>query len=155
MIESYYKRLLELEASGEVGNVYGGSANIKADWYVLDDIYEYICGKYKEMPDWANAFIQIYSWQFQRYYEGLRGYYENFYGNTDYDSVKRAGLFLEQAGYTELASAYNQVFLDEQPYAVEKISSMFPNIGNWMDEHEEVIQKFYFDVLKRYFFRNI
>lgn len=62
---------------------------------------------------------------------------------------------MEQAGYTELASAYNRVFLDEQPYAVEKISSMFPDIVNWMDEHEEIIQKFYFDVLKTHFFKNI
>lgn len=51
---------MDIEASGEVGNVYGGSANIKADWYVLDDIYEYICEKYKEMPDyfWNKPDIQ-------------------------------------------------------------------------------------------------
>lgn len=151
MVENYYKRLIELEAMGEIGTAYGGSENAEADWSVFDDILEFLCEEYEELPDWANAFIQVYLWQFQRYYEGLEVYYENFYGNTDYDSVKRAGTFLDKAGYTELASVYNQVFGDGEPYLADKIRDLFPDMRNWMDEHQKVIQEFYFDVLKRNF----
>lgn len=149
VIESYYRRLLELEAMGEVGNAYGGSKNAEADWSVFDDILEYLCEEYEELPDWANAFVMVYLWQYQRYYEGLSGYYENFYGYTDYDSVKRAGKYLEQSGYTEISNVYNQVFIDEEPYDVEKISVLFSDMGEWIDNHQVTVQEFYFDVLKR------
>ncbi len=157
-VEELYKRLLGLEKLNEIGNVYCGSDTLEADWLVFYDIYEYIYEKYEEweeLPDWANAYVQIFSWQFQRYHEGVDTYYENFYENTDYNSVKRAGIFLEQVGYSELALGYNQVFTEgkwEEHYILEKLDT--PYIEKWIDENEEIIQKFYFDVLKKYFFKS-
>lgn len=65
-----YEQLEILEKSGVVGDAYEGTMHldIDVDWEVIFSFYEYITEVYEELPDWANAFIQIYSWQYQNFY---------------------------------------------------------------------------------------
>ena len=65
-IEGLYQGLRRIQARGEIGNAYGGCGTVEEESNVLVDFFECIMEKYKDsMPLWAEAFIQIFDWQFQ------------------------------------------------------------------------------------------
>ncbi len=66
-VEEWYRGLRQIQDRGEIGNAYNGCGSIMSELNdVLDNFYEYILEKYEDcMPLWAEAFIQIYNWQFQ------------------------------------------------------------------------------------------
>lgn len=148
----WYEQLEILEKSGVVGDAYGGTMHLDADvdWEVIFSFYEYITEVYKELPLWANAFIQIYSWQYQNFYEGLSTYYENLYEHTGYDSIMSTREFLAKEGYEKLAECYNHVLFEEDIYSLEEIGESFRKAEAWIGENDKVIQDFYIDVLKRH-----
>ncbi|WP_294157028.1 hypothetical protein [uncultured Clostridium sp.] len=66
--------------------------------YILGDII--VCEE-EEVSEKLNNTIQLillklkkenpyyYLWQFQNYYEGVYGYYDNFYGHTSSEKIKK------------------------------------------------------------------
>ena len=67
-VEEWYRGLRQIQDRGEIGNAYNGCGSIMSELNdVLDNFYEYILEKYEDcMPLWAEAFIQINNWNFQR-----------------------------------------------------------------------------------------
>ncbi len=151
-LTQWYEKLDYLEQSGIVGNAYGGTPSIETDavWEIVDMFYEFIAEEYEELPDWANAFVQIYSWQFQNFHEGLTTYYENFYEYTDYDSIMSTREFLTKEGYEKLAQCYNYVLFEEDTYSLDEIRESFQKTCKWIGDNEQIIQDFYIDVLKKH-----
>lgn len=151
-LTALYERLTKLKELDEEGNVYGGSASIDADWYVLDDFLEQLTGMYKELPDWINAYYQVYMWEYQAFYEGLAGYYDNFYGSTDYDSIQKTSSYLIENEYGELAECYayalfNPVEFPEGRKWPDEIYSKIKYAEEWISNHQIEIRDFFFDIL--------
>ena len=116
-IGKLYERLQELVDSNAVVNFYGGCIDDSVDAEIVDDFYIFLVEKYEEQwPDWANAYIQVYSWEYQAFYEGLITYYTDFYQHTDYESIQRAAKYLTEAGYEEVAGVYNKTVFDGKKY---------------------------------------
>jgi len=158
-LTALYARLTELKELDEEGNVYGGSASIDADWYVLDDFFEQLPKLYKEVPDWVNAYYQVYMWEFQAFYEGLSGYYANFYKSTDYDSIQKTARYLSENGYEAIAECYNYVMFDAgkfpesekwPPEWPDEIYEKVIHAESWIENHQIEIRDFFFDVLFRH-----
>ena len=100
-LKDYYSILDNLISKKVIVDAYGGD---DADGEILCDFYELFC-KFpeEETPIWAESYIQLYSWQFQNYHEGLDGYYDNFYGHTSHTNINRAGIYIKDIGYYEVA----------------------------------------------------
>lgn len=107
-MKELYEGLKRIQAKGEIVNAYCGYGNIMdEDNYVLDYFYEEILEKYEDaMPSWAEAFIQVYSWQFQSMHEGENTYYENCYGDSDPEAIRRTADYLHKNGYHEIERLY-------------------------------------------------
>lgn len=155
-LTALYERLTKLKELDEEGNVYGGSASIEADWYVLDDFLEQLPDMYEELPDWYTAYYQVYMWEYQAFYEGLTGYYANFYESTDYDSIQKTAGYLSENGYGELAKCYNYALFnpDEFPKSEKwppewpgEIDSKILYAEEWISNHQIEIRDFFFDIL--------
>lgn len=155
-IEKLYERLIKLQELDEEGNVYGGSASIDADWYVLDDFLELLTSLYMDESDWVNAYYQIYMWEFQAFYEGLDGYYGNFYKNTGYEEIQRTAKYLSDNGYDAIALCYNSTIFDSKELIDEEkwppdwppeIHGKIRLATKWIEEHQIEIRDFFFDIL--------
>lgn len=150
-VEGLYRELKEVQDSGKIGNAYNGCGFIDDRFNgVLDEFYEYIQEIYKEsMSPWAEAFVQIFDWQFQTMHESAEAYYENFYGNSDYRTILRVADFLRENGYLEILMPYAAAAVDcERYHYPEEKNHLLPD--SWVDEHEEAIWSFYVDVLEKY-----
>ena len=107
---------------------------------------------YKELPDWINAYYQVYMWEYQAFYEGLAGYYDNFYGSTDYDSIQKTSSYLIENEYGELAECYayalfNPVEFPEGRKWSDEIYSKIRYAEEWISNHQIEIRDFFFDIL--------
>ncbi|MCI8407744.1 MAG: hypothetical protein HFJ09_00505 [Lachnospiraceae bacterium] len=69
------------------------------------DFFELLFEDYKDdhMPDWSEAYMQLYSWQFQCFHEGIQTYYEN----TGKENTLKAVAYLQEMGFKELAYVMN------------------------------------------------
>lgn len=150
IIKEYYNRLEELKKSNVIVNVYGC---FDADVEVLGDFMEFFYVYFKEnIPDWINAYMQLHSWQFQRYHEGVNTYYENLYENTDYESILKAAEYLSKTGHKELAErlkapAYEGAESDSKPCPIENYGKLLIETEKWIDDNEECIFDCYLELL--------
>ncbi len=148
-VEEWYRGLRQIQDRGEIGNAYNGCGSIMSELNdVLDNFYEYILEKYEDcMPLWAEAFIQIYSWQFQTMHECAETYYENFYGNSEYQTIIKVANYLGKNGYNEIAEPYACAAVDCERYQYPADKAyLLPD--DWIDNHEETIWNFYVDILE-------
>ena len=149
--EELYKGLKQIQDRGEIGNAYNGCGSLASEFNgTLDCFYEYILEKYEEpMPLWAEAFVQIYSWQFQTMHECAEAYYENFYGGSAYPVIIRVADYLRENGYLEIAEPYAAAAVDCERchYPVEK-AHLLPD--QWISGNEEAVWNFYVDVLEKH-----
>lgn len=149
-IEELYGGLRRLQDRGETGNAYGGCGTVESEFDVLDDFYECILKKYEDfMPPWAEAFTQVYSWQFQTIHEGAKTYYENFYGGSDYETILRVSDYLRKNEYNELAKLYASAAIDckGDKYPEDK-AYLLPDIRS--DNYIETVWNFYVDILEKH-----
>ena len=150
-VEKLYKGLKQVQDRGEIGNAYNGCGSIMSELNdVLDCFYEYILEKYDEpMPLWAEAFVQIYSWQFQTMHECAEAYYENFYGGSDYQTIIRVADYLRENGYHEIVEPYAAAAVDckRYHYPAEK-AHLLPD--DWIDDNKEAIWNFYVTILEKH-----
>lgn len=149
-LEEYYNRLDNLISEEVIVDAYGV---FDVDEEILCDFYELFCEfPEEETPIWAESYIQLYSWQFQNYYEGLDGYYDNFYGHTSHAEIDKAGKYLKDIGYNELAEyllmAVHTLTWDEMS---EKEKELYKEelckVSDWMESNREIIFKAYVDIL--------
>lgn len=150
MIKELYNRLEELKKTNVIVNVYEG---FDVDAEVLGDFTEFFYVNFKEnTPDWINAYMQLHSWQFQRYHEGVDTYYENLYENTDYESILRAAEYLTKTGKKELAErlkapAYEGAEDHSRPCPIEHYGKLLVETEEWIDNNEECIFDCYLELL--------
>ena len=105
-IRELYSDLRQIQNREETGKAYDGCGTVE-DWDVLVEFFEYVAEKYKDsMSPWAEAFMQVVSWQFQTMYEGAETYYSNEYGDSDYVTITRVAAYLRENGYDEIAEPY-------------------------------------------------
>ena len=150
-IEELYRGLRQIQDRGEIGNAYSGCGSILSELNdVLDNFYEYILEKYEDsMPLWAEAFVQIYSWQFQTMHECAEAYYENFYGGSEYKIIIKVADYLWKNGYDEIAKPYASAAVDckRYQYPADK-AYLLPD--DWIDDNEETVWNFYVDILEKH-----
>ena len=149
-IEELYEGLRRIQDRGEIGDAYSGCGTVDSDSGVLDDFFEYIIDKYEDgMPIWAEAFLQIYSWQYQALHECSRGYYENFYGDSEYENIIKVADYLRENGYNEIVEPYASaaVECERYQYPEDKVH-LLPD--DWIDNNDEAIWNFYVDILEKH-----
>ena len=156
-MKKLYEGLKRIQDKGEIANAYNGYGDIMDDDnYVLEYFYDEILERYEDdFPSWAEAFIQVYSWQFQSLHESEETYYENHYGNSEPEAICRTANYLHKNGYHELQRLYvspikvylpditgiaEDVFIDDQ--------KSLPEVRS--DEHMEmeIVWHFYVDILE-------
>ena len=148
--ESLYIVLDRILTRGEIGNAYGGCGTVEQDSDVLADFFDCIMEKYEDsMPPWAEAFVQIFSWQFQTLHESAKVYYENFYGGSDYETILRVADYLQKNGYDELVKPYASAAVDckRYEYPSDKVH-LLPD--DWVYNNEETVWNFYVDILEKH-----
>ena len=138
-LDQLYKSIDRLKAKGAVADTYGGTDDpCDPDGGALSDLIEYICVWHsKNRPDWPEALYQVLSWQYQTFYEGAGGYYENFYGESPRELQVKTADFLEEHGYLEIAAQYRQ-----------GMDSTIQGIYEWMGDNLEAVWQFCLDVLE-------
>ncbi len=148
--EGLYQRLRRIQARDEIGNAYGGCGTVEEESNVLVDFFEWIMEKYKDsMPFWAEAFIQIFGWQFQTFHEGAESYYSNFYGNSEYAAIIRTADYLNENGYDEIWKPYISAAVDCERYKYPKEKAhLLPD--DWMNENEKTVWNFYVNILEKH-----
>lgn len=149
-VDRLYRKLDCIEARGEIGNAYGGCGMVEEDSDVLVEFFDHIMEKYKDsMPLWAEAFTQIFSWQFQTMHEGAESYYENFHGNSGYETIVRVADYLRENGYNEIAEPYSAAAVDCKRYEYPKDKlHLLPD--NWINNNEEAVWDFYVKILRKH-----
>ena len=151
IIEEWYQELKCALDDGKVMTAFGGDDERNGE--VLMDFYEYIYEVYEEdLPSWAHTYIQVYSWQFQAFHEGVQTYYENFYEDNDYASIMKAADYLRENDYREIYEIFVSaaVNCDQGNYPKEK-SDLLWKVQEWIDdeEHVETVWHFYIDILEK------
>lgn len=151
-IEKLYQGLNRLRDNSEIGNAYEGCGTDfeNPDSSVLADFFWYITQKYKNsIPLWAEAFIQIYNWQFQTMHECVKNYYENLYGDSEYKTIIKIAGYLQENGYCEIAEPYIAAAVDcEDCNYPKEMIHLLPD--NWIHDNEEIIWDFYVDILEKH-----
>ncbi len=148
-VEALYEGLKKIQDRGEIGNAYSGCGSVDSEMDVLTDFYDYIVEKYEaSMPAWAEAFIQIFSWQFQTLHEYSQTYYENEYGGSDYKTILRVAGYLRENGYHEIEKPYAAAAVDCGHQYPDEMIPLLPD--NWIDENDETIWNFYVDILEKH-----
>lgn len=145
-LEQLYKRLEEVKALGVVLNSYTTNIDVE-DNDILFDLYEFFCEHFEEIEDQSIlAYIQIYSWQFQSYHEGVSTYYTNFYGNSDYNTIQKTADYLKMSTYNELSKWYSLGVHDYSSYINEKYPDEWvaetERIDEWIRCNEQMIFEF-------------
>lgn len=103
---------------------------------------------------WVEAYLQVYSWQFQSFHEGIITYYENFYGNSDYQTIISTAKYLQSYGYLELAEQYLSGAIDcniceDSEYLEEKLDTIV-KVDKWINENTKTVFQFYVDILMKH-----
>lgn len=144
-----WTRLEKVKNDGIVLNAYGDDDGI------LSDLYDFFCENFEEFDtEWVSTYMQIVSWEFQSYHEGVDTYYTNLYGNSDYDTILKTANYLMGCGYDEISKWYslgihdyrnykNGIYPDEWIAEIEKIDK-------WIDSNEEMIFNFMVDLLLKH-----
>jgi len=137
------KRLKNVKNSGVILNAYG---NLEAeDEYILSDIYEFFVEHFEDTDiEWIKAYIQIFSWQFQSFHEGIITYYTNLYEYTDYETIMKTSSYLKNHGFYEILDIYS---LPAHDYSIYERESEIPEswvdeikqVDKWIDSHEEIV----------------
>lgn len=146
-LKEYYERLDNLLSANIIVDAYS------VDEDILFDFYELFCElSQEELPIWAESYIQLYSWQFQNYHEGVDGYYDNFYEHTSSENIKKAGKYLKEIGCSQVAEyllmAVHTLTWDEMSSEEkEKYKEELCVISDWIYENREIIFKAYIDIL--------
>ena len=84
--------------------------------------------------DIVNAFHQLYSIDFQRCYEGIEGFYDNFYEDNDKENVLRACNWMKQNGHEEMAEKIEAGYKGKEEQKAT---------DDWMNDHTEEIYATY------------
>ncbi len=126
---------------------------------LLPDFHEYMVRYYsKNMPIWAEAFQQIYIWQFVALYKGKQGlidYYEMFKENNSCNIIVAVSKYLKESGYCKICKYYVApivVYNQEKLKCVEyphEMYNMLQKTRDWIvtEEGQKMVWNFYVDVL--------
>lgn len=126
------KRLEKVKNSGEILNAYGNGE--VEDEYILYDIYMFFIENFGNTDiEWINVYVQIFSWQYQSFYEGAETYYTNLYEYTDYKTIINTNSFLKCQGFYEISAIY---FLPAHDYSIYQNEEEIPKY--WMEAIKEV-----------------
>ncbi len=139
-VDELFQRLEKLPKRTSRITAYG--CDIDMDGEVLMDFYELFCkSREGDGKDYENAFIQLYSWQFQCFHEGISTYYENFYGGNEKEAIASAVNLLEREGYKEIAKQLNSGLDNTED------ENVFINIEKWIEDNNEEIYAAYIGLL--------
>lgn len=73
-IRELHSGLRRIQNRGETGNAYSRGGTVDEDRDVLGNFFDYVVEKYEDsMLPWAEAFMQVFSWQYTDYARGSRG----------------------------------------------------------------------------------
>lgn len=115
-MEALYARLMCLKASGNVVDVWGDDDGAGNEG-VLGDIFEFLFDNFgKDQIDWVDAYIQIYSWEYETFHEGSITYYSNFYGDSDYATIIKTANYIKSCGLSEIYKVYISAAHDYSAY---------------------------------------
>lgn len=140
--QDLYERADNLPKKIEGVTAYGCNGDTEGEIAVevIMDFCELLFEDYKDdhMPDWAEAYMQLYSWQFQCFHEGIQTYYENLYENTGKENTLKAVAYLQEIGFQELADVMKKGLTDD---CLEEVTE-------WIDQHDELIYTAYLKIIE-------
>lgn len=150
-IVELYQALERIQKKGIILHAWSGENADPKDGMVLMEFADFFLDYYHgEWPMWAEAFYQIFSWQYQSFHEGVKGYYDNFYGGSDYQTIKKVAEFLQSNGYIELSKQYALGAVDCERYKYpEEKKDIAKQIDKWLNWNLEPVFHFYVDVLEK------
>ncbi len=149
-----WQRLEKIKSSGIVLNAYSGDI-YEEDYDILSNLYDFFCEHFEQLDTWwISTYMQIFSWQFQSYHEGVDTYYTNFYGASDYNTIRKTADYLRIYGYDEISKWYSLGVHDYSQYEDEKYPEEWiaeiKEIDKWIDSNEEIIFRCMIDLLLKY-----
>lgn len=138
--QDLYERADNLPKKTERGNTYGSNLREKII-DVLMDFYDLLVEDYEvnNMPDWAETYIQLYSWEYQCFHEGIQTYYENFYEHTGEEYILKAVAYLQEIGFQELADVMKKGLTED---CLEEITE-------WIEQHDDLIYTAYLKIIEQ------
>jgi len=125
------ERLRKMPERSERITAYGAGPDPEEDEDIdaLGDFAEAIWGdEYLKslQDDIVNAYYQLYSIDFQKCYEGIATFYENFYKDNTKENVLRACKWLKQNGHEQIAKVIEAGYESEEKQK---------ETAHWMDTH--------------------
>lgn len=148
-IQEMYAHLEGVLSRGEYGNAYYMETSDSAVDDVLMDFDEYVMSAYESgMPPWAEAFTQVFDWQFATFHEGPATYYENFYGQNPPDAITRTARFLEENGYEDIYDIFTLPLDSDDEGMRDNAKDRLRRIFDWMQENERPVWDFYVAILE-------
>ena len=151
-LDSLYESIARLRDRGAVADTYTGTGEADdPDGGVLSDFMEYVCEYHaRNRPDWLEAFYQVLTWQFETFHEGAEGYYENLYGESNYEKQEKTADFLKEQGYLELERQFRRgMFLCRSGETSEKAAAA-REIREWMWKDRACVWSFCLKILEQH-----
>ena len=149
-----YEKIDRLKEKEVIVNTYGGCEGDfdNPDGDVLNEFMEHMKSYYlNERTDWMEAFYQILCWQFQSCHEGVKTYYENFYGCSEYLDMVETADYLQQNGYTEIYEQYKRGIVECERYEYPcEMLEVAKEIDKWINWHTKEVWDFCVDVLTKH-----
>lgn len=126
------RRLKKWPERTDMITAYGCDDEIE-DQEVLFDFYNLLAGEKDIKDDMINAFIQLYSLEYNFYYEGIYAFYNNSYGCNSREQIFLASEWFKCHDYEEIGEVMLQGFDENrQEY-----------VSNWVYEKVEYIYSAY------------
>lgn len=139
-----------------IPNAWCGDGYNRDDGNVFFDFFIFFDEFFKDdpaAPPWAGVYMQVFLWQYMSCHEGAETYYENFYGETDVETIEKTSRYLNQWGFLEIAQWYDFGLLNcvdySDPYPEEKWP-LCKKIDDWILENPEIIFAYYYDLLMKH-----
>mgnify|MGYP006919473843 CR=1 FL=1 len=155
--EAIQKLKKEIREKGKVKE-WPSSYSIVLGSETLPDFHEYMVKYYnKNRPIWAEAFQQIYIWQFVALYkseQGLIDYYDMFRENNSCNIIVAVSKYLKENGYCNIYKYYVApivTYHQQKSKYFEYPHSILQKTRDWIvtEEGQKIVWNFYVDVLEK------
>ena len=126
------KRLKNWPEETDLITAFGCDDEIE-DQEVLIDFYRLFAAEKEISDDMINAFIQLYSLDYNYYYEGVFAFYDNAYGANSKDQIYQAAEWFKKHQFAEIAEVMVQGF-DESKHEY---------VSDWVFDNVKLIYSAY------------
>lgn len=148
-MNNFLERIRKLKESGKILDVWSDGMNTEHEG-ILGDVMEFLY-EIENKSQWAELYVQIFSWEYSSMHEGVITYYSNFYEVSPYERILSTAKSLKDLGYNEIyytyiKGIYDYSHLKQSEYPKEWIDKN-KEIDEWINSNIEKIFKCMLDLL--------